>query len=44
MIVSLTFDDGYRRHFEIAKVLYGLDVRASFYVITGLQRYGGKIH
>jgi len=42
MIVSLTFDDGYGRHFEIAKVLYGLDVRASFYVITGLQKYCGK--
>jgi len=44
MIVSLTFDYGYERHFEIAKVLYGLDVRGFFYVITGLQRYCGKIH
>ena len=42
MIVSLTFDDGYGRHFEIAKVIYGLDVRASFYVITGLRGYWGK--
>ncbi|MCX8205361.1 MAG: polysaccharide deacetylase family protein [Candidatus Nezhaarchaeota archaeon] len=42
MIVSLTFDDGLVKHLEVARILYKMDVQASFYLITGLKEYGGK--
>jgi len=42
MILSLTFDDGFKKHFEVAKLLYKLDIQASFYLITGLERWRGE--
>jgi len=41
MIASLTFDDGYVKHYRIAEALYRLDIQASFYIITGLSKYRG---
>jgi peptidoglycan/xylan/chitin deacetylase (PgdA/CDA1 family) len=43
MLASLTFDDGFKEHFKIAKRLYEeLGIRATFYVITGLENYEGR--
>jgi peptidoglycan/xylan/chitin deacetylase (PgdA/CDA1 family) len=41
-VLSLTFDDGYLAHYEVAKKLYRMDVRATFFIITGLEAYAGK--
>ncbi|ADV64739.1 polysaccharide deacetylase family protein [Desulfurococcus mucosus] len=38
----LTFDDGYLSHYEIAKMLYRMDVPATFFIITGLMEYNGR--
>jgi peptidoglycan/xylan/chitin deacetylase (PgdA/CDA1 family) len=41
-IISLTFDDGYLQHYDIAKKLYHMDIQATFFIITGLKTYAGK--
>jgi peptidoglycan/xylan/chitin deacetylase (PgdA/CDA1 family) len=41
-VLSLTFDDGYLAHYEVAKKLYRMDVRATFFIITGLETYAEK--
>lgn len=38
----LTFDDGYVRHYEIAKFLHRFGIRATFFLITGREEYRGK--
>ncbi|CCC81995.1 polysaccharide deacetylase family protein [Thermoproteus tenax] len=38
----LTFDDGYIEHYEIAKMLYKMDIVATFFIITGLTQYRGR--
>jgi peptidoglycan/xylan/chitin deacetylase (PgdA/CDA1 family) len=40
--ISLTFDDGYLMHCDIAKKLYHMDIQATFFIITGLKTYAGK--
>ena len=40
--VAITFDDGYLEHFRTATLLREIGVRASFFVITGLQHWHGK--
>jgi hypothetical protein len=40
--ISLTFDDGYLMHYDIAKKLYHMDVQATFFIVTGLKTYAGK--
>jgi peptidoglycan/xylan/chitin deacetylase (PgdA/CDA1 family) len=42
VVISLTFDDGYLAHYEAAKKLYRMDVRATFFIITGLETYAGR--
>jgi peptidoglycan/xylan/chitin deacetylase (PgdA/CDA1 family) len=42
VVISLTFDDGYLAHYEAAKKLYRMDVRATFFIITGLETYLGR--
>jgi peptidoglycan/xylan/chitin deacetylase (PgdA/CDA1 family) len=41
-IVSLTFDDGYLMHYEVARRLYRMDVQATFFIISGLKEYAGE--
>jgi peptidoglycan/xylan/chitin deacetylase (PgdA/CDA1 family) len=41
-VISLTFDDGYLQHYDIAKKLYHMDIQAAFFIITGLKTYAGK--
>jgi peptidoglycan/xylan/chitin deacetylase (PgdA/CDA1 family) len=41
-VISLTFDDGYIIHYDIAKKLYHMDIQATFFIITGLKTYAGK--
>ena len=40
--VAITFDDGYLRHYEYAKLLHRMDVPGTFFVITGLTEYVGE--
>lgn len=40
--VALTFDDGYLEHANIARLLYSLHVRATFFIITGLSKWNGR--
>lgn len=40
--VALTFDDGYLEHADIARSLYSLGVRATFFIITGRDRWQNK--
>jgi len=40
--VALTFDDGYKGHYQVAKVLYRIDIPATFYCITNLKEFEGK--
>jgi peptidoglycan/xylan/chitin deacetylase (PgdA/CDA1 family) len=40
--VAITFDDGYLEHFRTATLLREIGVRATFFVITGLQHWHGK--
>jgi peptidoglycan/xylan/chitin deacetylase (PgdA/CDA1 family) len=42
VVISLTFDDGYLAHYEVAKKLYRIDVQATFFIITGLETYLGR--
>jgi peptidoglycan/xylan/chitin deacetylase (PgdA/CDA1 family) len=42
MKVVLTFDDGYREHLKIAHFLAKHNIRATFFVITGLKEYMGR--
>jgi len=42
LLASLTFDDGYLSHYNIAKLLYKEGVRATFFVITHLRSFEGK--
>jgi len=39
---AITFDDGYLEHFRTATLLRRLGVRATFFLITGLERWHGK--
>jgi peptidoglycan/xylan/chitin deacetylase (PgdA/CDA1 family) len=40
--VALTFDDGYLEHHKIASFLYKRNVRATFFLITGLREWNNK--
>jgi len=40
--VSLTFDDGYLEHYEVAEILSSKGIRATFFLITHLRDYNGK--
>lgn len=40
--VALTFDDGYAEHYEIARTLYRRQIRATFFLITGLKEWKEK--
>ncbi len=42
MLISLTFDDGYMKHYEIAKMLYRRGIAATFFIIAGLTEYNGE--
>jgi len=42
-LVSLTFDDGYLNHIVIARYLAALGVRATFFIITHLKEFEGKL-
>jgi len=42
LLASLTFDDGYLSHYNIAKLLHKEGVRATFFVITHLKYFEGK--
>ncbi len=37
--VAITFDDGYLEHFRLATLLREIGVRATFFVITGLEHW-----
>jgi peptidoglycan/xylan/chitin deacetylase (PgdA/CDA1 family) len=39
MSVALTFDDGYLHHADIARILYRIHVKATFFLITGRNRW-----
>jgi len=41
--IALTFDDGYLDHYNIAKLLAHLRIKATFFVITHLTRYQGRV-
>ena len=40
--IALTFDDGYAEHYALAKLMEGLKVRATFFVITRLTSWEGS--
>lgn len=40
--MALTFDDGYLQHYDIARLLHALHIRATFFLITGLQLWNRK--
>ena len=40
--VAISFDDGYLRHYEYAKLLHKMDVPGTFFIITGLTEYMGE--
>jgi peptidoglycan/xylan/chitin deacetylase (PgdA/CDA1 family) len=40
--VALTFDDGYVDHAPVARVLHELEIRATFFLITGLKQLKGR--
>ena len=40
--IGLTFDDGYLEHHSLAKVMKGLRIRATFFVITRLDSFEGS--
>ena len=40
--IGLTFDDGYAEHYFLAKLMKGLRVRATFFVITRLNSFEGS--
>ena len=42
MLISLTFDDGFKQHYKVALKLYRMDIPATFFIITGLKKYNGK--
>jgi len=42
LLASLTFDDGYLSHYNIAKLLYKEGVEATFFVLTHLRSFEGK--
>jgi hypothetical protein len=42
LYVALTFDDGYLEHADIARVLHRLHVRATFFLVTGLEKWNGR--
>jgi peptidoglycan/xylan/chitin deacetylase (PgdA/CDA1 family) len=40
--VALTFDDGYAEHYDIARTLHRRQIRATFFLITGLREWKNK--
>ena len=40
-LVALSFDDGYLRHYTIAKLLYVMGIKGTFYCITHLKKFEG---
>ncbi|WP_069807900.1 polysaccharide deacetylase family protein [Vulcanisaeta thermophila] len=40
--VAISFDDGYIKQYEYAKLLYKMDIPATFFLITGLTEYSGE--
>ncbi|NHW44452.1 MAG: polysaccharide deacetylase family protein [Candidatus Verstraetearchaeota archaeon] len=42
MDVALTFDDGYKKHLDVARHLAKRGIKATFFVIAGLKEYMGK--
>jgi len=42
ILISLSFDDGYLSHYECAKLLHSIDVRATYFVVTHLNKLKDK--
>jgi peptidoglycan/xylan/chitin deacetylase (PgdA/CDA1 family) len=42
MKIALTFDDGFKEHLKIARFLARHDIRATFFIITGLRTFMGR--